>query len=237
VPRLDYRPVFGENVANSRPIVTRLRGILACFALVAALICSGCEDSEEIVDPGDPPPTIESFAGSDQITTPGGLLPTPLSIVVTDADGPVAGVDVTWSTQEGTLTGDPQTDAAGIATATWMLGAGAVRRFAVATGRIDSSFVNFVAFVVPAGDTIVEVQNNNFTPPSVTISPGTNVTWIWASTSVGHNVEPIGGSILPSRSGDPRDGPFVYSQSIPVSGVYRYECVAHGTAGTIQAGP
>ena len=216
----------------------RFRGLPACFALVAALLCAGC-DSDEVVNSINRRPTIASFAGSDQIASPGESLATPLSIMVTDAntDSPAAGVNVAWSTQEGTISGDSQTNQAGIATATWTVGSGTTRRFGVASGRIASSSVNFVAFVVPDDDVVVRVQDDAFVPSAITVNPGTTVTWVWPTTATAHNVEPIGGSVLPQRSGDPVDGPQIFSQEILFSGVFNYQCVAHGTQATISAGP
>ena len=218
--------------------MTRIRGMLVCVTLVAAaLFCSGC-DSDEVVNSINRRPTIASFAGSDQISSPGESLATPLSIVVTDAntDAPAERVNVAWSTQEGSISGDSRTNQAGIATATWTLGSGTSRRFGVASGRIASSSVNFVAFVVPDDDVVVRVTNDTFVPPAITVSPGTTVTWIWPTTATAHNVEPIGGSVLPERSGDPVDGPHMFSQEF-FSGFYNYQCVAHGTQATISAGP
>ena len=206
--------------------------------LLAPLIFLGCEsDSNEIVDFGNSRPSISSFDGSDQVTSPGGTLAQPLRIVVTDRDGPVQNVSVQWSAQEGTLSGDSRTDSSGVATATWTLGAETPRRFAVAAGGIAGSFVNFAAFVVPADDVVVIVRDNEFVPSSVTVNPGTTVTWIWPTTVTDHNVEPVGGSVLPSRSGDPVDGPFLFSQEIFFSGLFNYQCVSHGSQGTINAGP
>ena len=213
-----------------------LRDLFVCVALVAPLLCTGCE-SDEVVGTIERRPLVVDFAGSDQITSPGGSLPVPLSIVVADDDGPVAGVNVSWSSSEGTLSGDSKTNSSGIATATWRLGSGTARRFAAASGRIASSSVNFVAFVVPADDVILGVRDDAFLPSSVVVAPGTTVTWVWPSTVTAHNIESIGGSVLPERSGDPVDGPFLFSQEFLFSGLFNYQCVAHGTQGTIHAGP
>jgi len=97
--------------------------------------------------------------------------------------------------------------------------------------------VNFVAFVVPADDAIVQVLDDGFVPSLTTVAPGTTVTWIWPSTATAHNVDSIGGSVLPSRSGDPVDGPFLYWQDILFSGLFNYQCEAHGAQATIEAGP
>ena len=96
--------------------------------------------------------------------------------------------------------------------------------------------MNFVAFVVPDDDVVVRVQDEAFVPSAITVSPGTTVTWIWPTTATAHNVEPIGGSVLPQRSGDPVDGPQIFWQEF-FPGVYYYQCVAHGTQATISAGP
>ena len=213
-----------------------LRDMLVCVALIAPLLCTGCE-SDEVVGTIERRPLVVDFAGSNQIASPGGSLPAPLSIVVADDDGPVEGVNVSWSASEGTLSGESKTDSSGIATATWTLGSGTARRFASASGRIASSSVNFVAFVVPADDVIVGVRDDAFVPASVTVLPGTTVTWIWPTTVTAHNIESIGGSVLPERSGDPVDGPFLFSQEIFFSGLYNYQCAEHGTQGTIHAGP
>ena len=135
------------------------------------------------------------------------------------------------------MSGASTTDANGVATATWTPEVGPDRRISTATAQISVSETSFTAFVVPATDEVVRMAGATFDPDSVNVAPGTTVTWIWPTGETDHNVEPVGGSVLPERSGDPVDGPFLYSQAIPFAGVFNYQCVFHANGATIFGGP
>ncbi|HEX4600052.1 MAG TPA: Ig-like domain-containing protein [Gemmatimonadales bacterium] len=81
--------------------------------------------------PGPTPTQIAKTAtnnGDNQVGATGVALPTPLAVVVRDAsNAPVTGVAVSWAAAagSGSLTSSSNTDANGVATATWTLGANA----------------------------------------------------------------------------------------------------------------
>ena len=68
----------------------------------------------------------------------------------------------------------------------------------------------------------VTVGNNNFSPACTTVTPGTTVTWTWASGGVAHNVTFGSG---PS-SGDQGSGTF--ERAFPTAGTFPYSCTLHG---------
>ncbi len=79
---------------------------------------------------------VVAAGGEGQTGTAGAVLPTPLSVRVTDVDGnPIGGVPVTWSVATGggsILAVVATTDAAGISTARWTLGPAAGMQTAAA---------------------------------------------------------------------------------------------------------
>jgi plastocyanin len=92
------------------------------------------------------------------------------------------------------------------------------------------------ALAVPAQ---VRVDDNFFSPSSVTIDPGESVTWMWFGVSP-HNVTYRSGPVPFPPSGD-RTGatsPLPFVRSFPTAGRYTYECTIHpfSMQGTIQVG-
>jgi plastocyanin len=92
--------------------------------------------------------------------------------------------------------------------------------------------VTFTATATPGPTTAsVRVLNNSFDPKAITVAAGTTVTWIWSSTAQNHNVAPDG--TMPTRSGDPVNGPTSYQFKFDTPGTYQYHCEAHGAPGGI----
>ena len=94
--------------------------------------------------------------------------------------------------------------------------------------------------VTPTGPSNVSVENNLFTPSTVTVPVGTKVTWTWNScsdntygtgTCVSHNIvwDADGTS-----SGLQSQG--TYDRTFTAAGTYTYHCAVHGAAmaGTVK---
>jgi plastocyanin len=75
------------------------------------------------------------------------------------------------------------------------------------------------------GGNTVTVGNNFFSPASLSVAPGTTVTWTWADGAVSHNVTfDDGGPNSPTQS----SGSFPRTFADP--GSYPYHCTIHGAA-------
>ena len=65
--------------------------------------------------------------------------------------------------------------------------------------------------------------------------------WKWDPTAVAHNIVPDG--VIPTRSGNPEDGPNTYVYQFTVDGNFPYYCQVHGgpgglgMSGIVSAGP
>lgn len=130
------------------------------------------------------PASIEPVAGDGQTAAAGEPVPVPPSVRVRDADGtPLPGIPVAFTVTGGggTVTGEPVTDANGVAAVTaWRLGpsAGENRLSAEVTGQtLSGSPVVFTATAtaggVSAGESEVEAS-----PATITASTGSSATTI-----------------------------------------------------------
>ena len=182
---------------------------------------------------------LDPAGGDEQTGTVGTELLEQVQAKVGDEFGNgVQGVDVNWAAMGGTVSAAAVTsDAAGISAVNVTLGPtpGPITITATA-GSLVGSPVTFTATAVAAGPptAAVSVVNNSFNPSSLTIAAGTTVVWIWPSTAIQHNVAPNG--TQPTRSGNPRNGPFTYEFRFDTPGTYAYVCDAHaaqGMTGTI----
>ncbi|MDH3497839.1 MAG: plastocyanin/azurin family copper-binding protein [Gemmatimonadota bacterium] len=196
-----------------------------------------------------PPPALLTIAkadpsGNEQVGSPNFALPQQLRARVFEDGVPKSGVTVAWATADGQVTGSTTSDADGIVTATWTLGPSSGARLAQASATIEENdrVTSFTAYSIPGDHALVEIQNNVFVPSAITVPPNTPVTWLWRSTATGHNVAPAAGGTQPTRSGPPRDGPFLYSFTFTNEGVYDYICEPHLSDGmtgrvTVQVAP
>jgi plastocyanin len=230
----------------------RLAGLT--LAVIAAFGISACGDDEP-AGPGGGGVTLvpAENSGADQLGSPGQTFGEPIRVQVLVDGIPTGGVPVRWTPSDGSVN-PPTSDSGqnGIATTTWTLGGAAslksgdgalssagvakvVSVFATVPDVSEDLNLRISAFSVPAEHAVVEVRNNSFVPVrpgSVTnVARGTSVTWVWVSDAVNHNVSPTNGSKLPIRSGEPRNGPYVYTQLFEEDGVYAYECTVHGSTG------
>lgn len=196
--------------------------------LVAMLAIGSCAES------GSPDPDDDLVIGridNNQVGAPGTELPRDIGIRLTRGGVPQSGVTVTFSTTDGTIIPlQATTNSNGDATVSWTLpSGGTIPRAVTATAAVEGNNVAYTAFVVPPGNAVITVSNNQFSPVPQTIQAGQTVTWVWLAGAVGHNVVPLG--LEPVRSGDPADGPRVYSHTFPTSGNYTFYCQTHGTPG------
>ncbi|MDO8666611.1 MAG: Ig-like domain-containing protein, partial [Gemmatimonadales bacterium] len=119
---------------------------IAVLTLVA--VVAGC-GSDPVTPPG--PFMLALNAGNGQTGTVGAALGAPLSVLVTNADGPVAGVRVRWSVTSGGGSVPPtsETGADGVAAATYTLGTTAGTKAVTATVGGGDSAVTFSATALP----------------------------------------------------------------------------------------
>ena len=213
--------------------MSRTSPALAGLLLAAALgACSS--------DNGGAPVTLAmaktaTSSGDAQTGTAGVALANPLRVAVTDGGVAQSGVTVTWATTNGgTLTPGGATDASGIATATWTLGAGGGAQTATASlSGATGSPVTFTA-TAPVVPTITVGPGGAllFSPVSITINAGQSVHFVWASGATNHNVSPATGnpSALPASPGLPAllDAPQSFDVTFPAAGTFKFFCTAHG---------
>jgi len=78
----------------------------------------------------------------------------------------------------------------------------------------------------PSGATIVNVNDNSFSPTTQTVAVGGTVEWDWKG-SAGHNVTWVTNSGT-GNSATQASG--TYTRSFDTPGTYDYYCTIHGTA-------
>ncbi|HEY0970140.1 MAG TPA: plastocyanin/azurin family copper-binding protein [Gemmatimonadales bacterium] len=202
--------------------------------LFLGLACGGGSDASG--PPDGPTLTVAkaSPSGDAQSAAVSTQLPQPLRVLVRRDGTPAAGVAVAWSVTAGGGSVAPAssgTDADGIASTLWTLGAAAGGQGVRATVQgASGSPVSFTATATGGGAAnIVRVENNVFAPATITVAAGTTVVWEWVAGSLNHNIVPVAPATIPS-SPDTRDGPATYQVNFPTPGSYQYFCSVHGTA-------
>lgn len=165
--------------------------------------------------------------GNDQASDTNHIFSAPFSVRVVDAfNNGVAGRWVHWSkTGPLTLAADSIiTDANGASNMFATAGAsnGAVTVTATVAG-LTGSPVTFDA-AVAGNPTLVNVQNNFFSPDSISITAGSAVKWNWVGS--GHSVSSTGVNSFSSSdilTAGATFGPVLFN----TPGVYTYECSVH----------
>ena len=209
--------------------------------MVAALIALACNGSN---DPTVSAPIIAKTgtkSGDAQNGPANQALPSELRVEVTRDGSPASGVTVTWSTGSGgSLTpSTDQTDADGLSTSVWTLGAASGPQSASAhvDGSSLTSTVTFTATATSgtAGHVIQVISadaqgDNRFVPATMTVPLGTTVTWEWIDNGSAHNVVPDDGS-TPTQSGSLVSAPHTYEYTFATVGTFHYHCQAHGASG------
>ena len=160
-------------------------------------------------------------------------LPTPLSVIVRDANNcPVPGVGIDWSVVAGGGGLSPThstTNSAGIATTVDSVGAASPQVVRAASGALPAQDFTVTA-AAPPTSAAVDVKDNFFSPQTVDIQEGGTVTWTFAG-AVAHTVTFTGGpdSGTPQTSGT--FGPVTFTPA----GTKNYFCKVHGSmSGTIR---
>lgn len=215
--------------------MTRTLLPVAGLALVAAL--AGCSSSTTDGNPSAlSVAKTASASGDAQAGTAGQALANPLRVVVTDGGTVQSGETVTWATANGGSLSPATsvTDANGVATSSWTLGASGGTQTATASlAGANGSPVSFTA-TAPAVPTITVGPGGaaQFSPATISISAGQSVHFIWASGATNHNVSPDTGnpSALPASPGLPQllDAPQDFDVTFPSAGIFKFYCTAHG---------
>ncbi len=207
---------------------------LALAGLAFAVTLCACSDD------GGSPSTLAiaktaTNSGDAQAGTAGVALANPLRVAVTEGGMAKSGVTVTWATANGgTLTPGGATDASGVATATWTLGAAGGAQ--TATASLSGASGSPVTFTATSGAvptiTVAPGGAQTFSPATITINAGESVLFVWATGAIGHNVTPDVGnaSALPASPGLPAllNAPQSFSATFPSAGTFRFFCAAHG---------
>lgn len=212
----------------------------------AALLAGGCGGGGSNGPPSTPVLAKAPSANGDAQTGPASqALPSPLRVVLTLDGSPESGATVNWSTTSGSLNPTSgTTDASGIASTTWTLGANSGPQTAqAAVAGATGSPVAFSATATggvppppPPAEIGITVSNNRFTslrnetfnPAVDTVAVNGTVTWTWVNTGAAtHSVQSTGTTQFTSSTvltGNGTTYPFQFTQA----GTYTYNCVVHG---------
>ena len=74
----------------------------------------------------------------------------------------------------------------------------------------------------PASTNAVGISNFAFSPSSIRVSPGTTVTWTWASSAVEHNVTFSDGPTSGNRGANA-----TFTRTFAAGGTFSYHCTIH----------
>lgn len=234
------------------------------LAAIAAFGVTGCGDDEPSGPVGgDVTVAPAPRSGANQVAAPGEAFADGFQVQVLVGGIPAGGIEVQWIATDGTV--NPARSISGtngIATTTWALAgsttslkgdgtlasaevAKVVTLTATVPSLSETVSLGLDAFSIPADHATIQVRDNEFIPVrpagATNIAPGTSITWYWVSDATSHNVAPTGASGFPVRSGEPRDGAFVYTQFFEITGEFPYVCeFDHGGAphtGTVSVSP
>ena len=209
------------------------------IGILASLVLLGCGSDDGGTGPQGLVLSRASSSGDGQTGAPGAAL-SPFRVQLTNNGAPVEGTIVNWTVQTGGgILSVPTsvTDASGVAATTLTLGptAGQTIVQAAASGASGSPVTFTGTAVIPGLFVQVDVQNDQFTPSTVTIQTGGTVLWVWSSTSRRHNILPVSPGTKPSQP-TVRDGPFSHEETFTTAGTFRYFCSEHGTANSGMRG-
>jgi plastocyanin len=81
----------------------------------------------------------------------------------------------------------------------------------------------------PASTNAVTVSDDKFSPNAITVSPGTTVTWTWASDAALHNVTFNDGTASTTQGAGT-----TFSRTFGTAGTFNYVCTLHaGMTGSV----
>lgn len=216
-----------------------MTGRMAKGALVVAVIGAGASCGGGGTGPGGQVTAVMAKpdpSGDGQSGAIGTALPAPLRVQITDGGSPVAGRTVSWQIQAPGAAVNPATSstgADGIASTTVTLPpfGGSHVISAAATGVLGSP-QSFVATSTGVGSAVtVSVINDAFFPSAFDLRAGGTVTFLWATSAIGHNVSPAPPADIPASPGLPgvQNGPFSFDVVFPLTGTFQFFCTAHGS--------
>jgi len=81
----------------------------------------------------------------------------------------------------------------------------------------------------PPGDVTIQVQNNQFSPKSVTITPGTKVIWVWAPGAIAHSTTSTPAKWDSGINNAPHSFDHTFTAADAMQ-TFRYFCQVHGSA-------
>lgn len=228
----------------------RMRSLAFAAALLLAYGCGGGGSNGP--SPSAPVVAKASTGSGDAQTGPASQpLPIPLTIIVTRDGNPEASANVAWSTNDGSLNPTAgTTNASGIATSVWTLGANSGSQSAqAAVSGATGSPVAFSATAtggtppppapteigITVGNTFFRSARNATTNPAVdTLAVNGTATWTWVNTgTTTHSVQSTGTTHFTSSmdlTGDGQTYQFQFTQA----GTYTYNCAVHGNQMTGQ---
>jgi plastocyanin len=195
--------------------------------LVGILWAAGCNGGG--TQPPGPPADLAVRGGGGQSWYFNNPLPLPLSVTVSDLSGrPVAGVVVIWTVTPGTGVGavnpvQRSTDANGIASTSDSVGSSTIQRVDATVSGVAAS-ASFTEFATtPPTSGAVSVMNNFFTPDSIVVQSGSDVTWTWGGTQ--HTLTFTSGpQPLPQETVQSTGTKTITFSAV---GTYRYKCTIH----------
>jgi plastocyanin len=162
------------------------------------------------------------------------------TVTARDANNnPKQGVTIDWAvaTGGGSITpAQNATGATGTASAQRTLGSGTGAQTATATasGLTGTPQVTFTTTAQLV--TTIQVANNSFTPNTLTVPVGTQVTWEWQGTTSAHNVTFAATTGAPANIGNATSGSV--SRMFNTAGTFNYQCTNHaGMTGSVTVNP
>ncbi len=152
----------------------------------------------------------------------------------------MSGVTVNWAVTSGGGSVSPAQNTSGsngVASATFTLGptVGTQTATATSTPTLTGSPLTFTATATTApatasvtvGDIFFQSVRNSTRNPAVdTVAVNGTVTWTWVG-AVGHGVNWLTGSPLPTNSTTKASGTYPWTFTAP--GTYTYDCTVHGS--------
>jgi plastocyanin len=195
--------------------------------LVSTVWAAGCNGDG--TQPPGPPADVVVSGGGGQSWYFNNPLPVPLSVTVFDLSGrPVPGVVVTWTVTSSPGSGavnpaQSTTDANGIASTSDSVGSGTTQRVSATVSGVASSADFTEVATTPPTSAAVSVMNNFFSPDSIVVQSGSDVTWTWGGTQ--HTLTfTTGPQPLPQETVQSTGTKTI---TFTAAGTYRYKCTIH----------
>ena len=227
-------PTSAAGLSKVRFTYGTVAGNQSATATVTGLV--GSPDSINFTANAGTAVAIAKTAGDNGAAAPGSQVT--YTVQSRDSHGnPKSGVTIDWAVASGggSITPAQNTTAAnGNASAQRTLGAGTGDQTAtgIAAGLATPDTVTFTT----TSALIVQVANNSFTPPNITVPLNSVVTWNWQAVTSLHNVTfSTGGA--PANIPD-RSAVGSVSRTFDTAGTFNYSCTNHpGMNGSVMVTP